>query len=89
MSSRFKYSAFASAAVLIVIILCIVYFSFNSKANSPEYAMQMIEEAISQMEKAIKLFKSYHEIEPMMFNNKMEEVAKQRIALWKSIVSNN
>lgn len=52
MSSRFKYSAFASAAVLIVIILCIVYFSFNSKANSPEYAMQMLEEAITQHDKA-------------------------------------
>ena len=51
MSNRMRYGAIATVSILVVVIFCIIYFSFNSHANSPEYAIKMAEESISQHDK--------------------------------------
>lgn len=51
MSNRTKYGIAASVAVLVLIIFCLVYFTFNTRSNSPEYAIQLIQESITQHDK--------------------------------------
>ena len=51
MSNRMRYGAIATVSIFVVVIFCIIYFSFNSHANSPEYAIKMAEESISQHDK--------------------------------------
>ena len=51
MSSRTKYGIAASIAVLVLIVFCIVYFNFKTSANSPDYAVKLIQESITQHDK--------------------------------------
>ena len=46
MSNRIKYGVAAGIAAIIIVIFGIIYFIFGSKADSPEYSVQMIEDAI-------------------------------------------
>ena len=46
-------------------------------------ALKKYAEAIDEMETALKKFASYDSLEPMMFNQKMAEVAKKHLELWR------
>ncbi len=50
MSDRTKYGIITGIVALILIIFCFV-FNFNSRANSPDYAVKMIEESLEKHDK--------------------------------------
>ena len=46
-------------------------------------AIKKYDEAVDEMETALKKFASYDSLEPMMFNQKMAEMAKKHLELWR------
>ena len=63
MTNRIKYIV-SSVAVIILIIACVVYFSFNSKADSPDYAIKIIEESLTNHDK--KTFDSVVDVDQLL-----------------------
>ena len=64
--------------------------------ETPEFSAELAEcyatikkypEAIAEMEKALKKFKSYKSLEPMFFDQKTAEFAKKRLELWRNQIN--
>ena len=45
--------------------------------------LKRYDEAIPKMEEALRRYKSYNSLEPMIFTPKMAEAAAKRLELWK------
>ena len=48
-------------------------------------SLKRYNEAIPLMEEALRRYKSYNSLEPMIFSPKMAEAASKRLALWKKV----